>query len=46
MYKVWKVYDGVKIEFYIVHTLNKSVQSAWYDYTTAKYVCAKLNKGR
>jgi len=46
MYKLWEVYDGVKIEFYVVNTTNRRVQSAWDSYLTAAQVCAKLNKGR
>lgn len=45
MYKLWQVYDNESIEFYVVNTITRTVQSAWDDYFVAKTVCAKLNKG-
>jgi hypothetical protein len=46
MYKLWQVYHDKSIEFYVVNTVSRIVQSAWGDYFVAKTVCAKLNKER
>lgn len=46
MYKLWKVYGADGIEFYVVHTALRRVQSSWRCFLTASQVCSKLNVRR
>lgn len=43
-YKVWTVYgEGTKVEYYIVNTFTKEIQSAWQTYSDAIRTCNALN---